>query len=338
MKTIRSMIVVVAVTGACAPAQEPDAFGNVEAVTVTASAQASGQLLMFEVTEGQTLRAGDVVGAIETTELMLERDQLTALREATSARVAEVDHQIEVLEAQRAVVEAQRAAAMAQRSGLAAVREIAQRSYDRTVRLFDQQAATAQQRDQAEREMRTAEDQLRAQDEQIRALDRQVDAQAAQAAAARAQRTSVQRQVASLTAQVARASERVGKAEVRNPLDGTVLVTYAHAGEVVQVAQPLYSIADLRRVDVRAYISETQLASVQLGQTARITFDRGDVRASLAGAVTWIASQAEFTPTPVQTREERTDLVYALKISVPNENGLLKIGMPVDVSFSEAAP
>jgi len=106
----------------------------------------------------------------------------------------------------------------------------------------------------------------------------------------------------------------------------------------VQPGQPLYKIADMSAVDVRAYITEPQLALVRVGQQARVTVDAGNARQTLDGSVSWVATQAEFTPTPIQTREERADLVYAIKIRVPNANGVLKIGMPVDVAFGPAGP
>jgi HlyD family secretion protein len=106
---------------------------------------------------------------------------------------------------------------------------------------------------------------------------------------------------------------------------------------MVQIGQPLYRIANLSSVEVRAYVTEPQLAGIKLGQNATVTIDAGHgQRQTLAGTVTWISSRAEFTPTPIQTREERADLVYALKIRVPNERGALKIGMPADVQFGEA--
>ena len=104
---------------------------------------------------------------------------------------------------------------------------------------------------------------------------------------------------------------------------------------MVQPGQPLYTIANLAEVDVRAYVTEPQLASVRIGQQARVTADAGDARQTLTGTVSWVSAQAEFTPTPIQTRDERADLVYALKIRVPNKDGLLKIGMPVDVEFAQ---
>ena len=139
------------------------------------------------------------------------------------------------------------------------------------------------------------------------------------------------------SAQVGQAGERIRKTEVRNPIAGTVLTTYAKAGEVVQTGQPLYRIANLDAMDVRAYVTEPQLSAIRLGQEARVSIDvGGGRRQSVSGSISWISARAEFTPTPIQTREERADLVYAIKIRVPNASGVLKIGMPVDVQFVES--
>jgi HlyD family secretion protein len=200
--------------------------------------------------------------------------------------------------------------------------------------LFAQQAATAQQLDQAERDYRVLGDQIKAQDQQIRALERQIAAQAEQVQAARAQEQTVKNQVTAAEAQVTQAGERIRKSQVVSPLTGTVLTTYAKAGEVVQAGQPLFKIASLDSVEVRAYVTEPQLAGIRLGQDARVSVDAGrGQRQTLPGTIAWISSQAEFTPTNIQTREVRADLVYAIKVRVPNENGVLKIGMPVDVQF-----
>jgi len=323
----------------CARRAAPDAYGNVEATDVVVGAEASGRLVQYDVTEGQTLTAGAVVGAIDATQLTLERDQLAAQRAATASRIDEVRQQIEGLTAQQGVVIAQRDAAKAQRDALAAQQEIARRTHDRVKRLFDQQAATAQQLDQAERDDRVLGDQIRAQDEQIRAYERQIAAQSEQVQGARAQRQTVVRQVTAADAQVGVADERIRKSRVTSPIAGTVLTTYAKAGEMVQAGQPLFRLARLDAVDVRAYVTEPQLASIRIGQDARVSIDagRGQLQ-TLPGTVTWISSQAEFTPTPIQTREERADLVYALKIRVANPEGRLKIGMPADVQFTAAGP
>jgi len=106
---------------------------------------------------------------------------------------------------------------------------------------------------------------------------------------------------------------------------------------VVQTGQPLYRVADLTTMEVRAYVTEPQLSSIRLGQDAQVSLDAGGgQRQTVPGTITWISSRAEFTPTPIQTRDERVDMVYAIKIRVANANGVLKIGMPVDVQFVPA--
>ena len=335
--TRATLLTIVLAAASCARQTPPDAYGNVEATEVVVGAEAAGRLVSFAVTEGDTLGAGAAVGAIDAAQLHIENEQASAQRGASASRVDEVRRQVASLEAQRSASIAQRDAAVAQRGALAAQQEIAQRAFDRTKRLIVDQAATAQQLDQAERDVRVLAEQIKAQDEQIRAHDRQIAAQADQVRAAQAQEQTVRAQVAAADAQVNQVAERIRKTEVRNPTAGTVLTTYAKAGEIVQVGQPLYRIANLARVDVRAYVSEPQLAAIRLGQQAVVSFDTANVRRqTLNGEVTWTSARAEFTPTPIQTREERADLVYAIKIRVPNEQGTLKIGMPVDVQFVAA--
>lgn len=341
MMSPRHRVVAVAVAiatlnvAACAHRTEPDAYGNVEATEVVIGAESAGRLIRADVTEGQVLAAGAVVGAIDSTQLAFERDQTVAQRGAAASKINEIRRQVSTLEAQRGAVGAQRAAAQAQRSALATQLQIARRAYDRTERLIAGQAATAQQLDQAERDYRVLEDQIKAQDEQIRAYERQGAAVGDQILGARAQEQTAREQVASAEAQVGQAGERLRKTDVRNPVAGTVLTTYARAGENVQVGQPLYKIADLKTVDIRAYVTETQLSAIRIGQEVVVSFDAGHgERHSVSGPITWIAAQAEFTPTPIQTREERADMVYAIKIRLPNGGGVLKIGMPADVQFA----
>ena len=333
---LHMLLLTLCLAGACARPPQPDAYGNVEATEVVVGAEAAGRLVTSAIAEGQTVAAGAVVGEIDATQLNIEREQASAQRGATASRVDEVQRQIDVIEAQRAAAAAQRDAARAQRGALVSQHEIAGRSYDRTSRLFAEQAATAQQLDQAERDYRVLGDQIKAQDDQIRAQERQIAAQGDQIRAARAQVQTVKQQVASADAQLNLVADRIRKSEVRNPVAGTVLATYAKAGEMVQIGQPLYRIADLNVVELRAYVTERQLAGIRLGQEALVSIDVGGGRQTLPGAVSWISARAEFTPTPIQTREERADLVYAIKIRVPKDRGMLKIGMPADVQFVES--
>jgi len=277
---------------ACRRTKAPDAYGNFEADEVSVSAQASGQLTLFTPVEGATLRVGEVVGIVDTTQLGLERAQLVAQQQATSARVAEAGKQIGVYQAQLG---------------------IALRNYQRMQRLFEERAATAQQRDQAERDYRTL---------------------VAQIEAAKAQQQSVARDASSSAARVAQISDQIAKSKVINPQAGTVLATYVKTGEVVQSGQALYKIADVDTLILRAYVTERQLSSVKLGQRVQVHVDQGGGKLlTLPGTVRWVATKAEFTPTPVQTRDERADLVYAVKVYVPNPRGVLKIGMPADLTL-----
>ena len=292
-----SMLLLALLAGACSTTDEPDAYGNFEAIEVVVSSQASGQLKWFTPVEGATLVNGAIVGLVDTTQLDLERVQNVAQRAATEARVSAAGSQVGVYEAQLGV---------------------ARRTLERARRLFDQKAGTAQQLDQAERDYRTL---------------------LAQIAAARSQQRSVGMEVASTSARVSQIRDRISKSQVANPTAGTVLATYAKAGEVVQAGQALYRIANLDTLILRAYVAERQLSSVRLGQRVMVQVDQGDGKLlSMPGMVRWIAAKAEFTPTPVQTRDERADLVYAVKVHVPNPRGALKIGMPADLALAPVAP
>jgi HlyD family secretion protein len=120
-----------------------------------------------------------------------------------------------------------------------------------------------------------------------------------------------------------------------SPLDGTVLTRYAESGEYVQAGQPLFKLASLDSLTLRAYVSGAQLADLRLGQRVKVGVDRADSIATLPGRITWIASAAEFTPTPIQSREERADQVYAVKVVVNNPDGALKIGMPGELVLEQ---
>jgi HlyD family secretion protein len=272
-------------------------------------------------------RQPDAYGNIEATEVVVGSQatgQLAAFSPiegqviASGTVTAVVDTTALVLQARQ--IAAQRATSVLrvgevekQIGVLEAQRAIAQRAYERTKRLFDQQAATAQQLDQAERDYRT--------------LIAQIEATRAQ------QRTAAQ-DIASADARVAQIRDQISKARVINPVSGTVLATYVKAGEVVQPGQPLYRIADLDTLELRAYVNEAQLSQVKLGQVVQISIDAGgDTRRTMPGTVSWVSSQAEFTPTPIQTRDERSNLVYAVKVRVANRGGVLKIGMPADVEL-----
>ncbi|MGH7525090.1 MAG: HlyD family secretion protein [Gemmatimonadales bacterium] len=273
----------------------------------------------------------DAYGNFETTEVVVsaetpgrllwftptEGSRLTADSVVGVIDTTELALEQAQLVAQQAAGGSRAAEVTRQRSALEAELVIARRDYERTQRLHAQHAATAQQLDQVERDYRVLAEQIEG---------------------ARAQYRAVRQDVVSTEARIAQIRERLRKSRISSPLGGTVLATYAEAGEFVQAGQPLYKVANLDSMELRAYVTEPQLARVRIGQSARVSIDVGrDERRVLPGTVTWVSSEAEFTPTPIQTREERADLVYALKILVPNEKGQVKIGMPADVQFVSTA-
>lgn len=136
-----------------------------------------------------------------------------------------------------------------------------------------------------------------------------------------------------VAAQVAQIEEQLAKSKITNPINGTVLIKYAEPGEVVSFGKPLYKIADLNTMELRVYISETQLSDIEIGQEVIVKVYVKDTMKDYKGKVSWISSVAEFTPKIIQTKEERVNLVYAVKILVENDGGL-KIGMPAEMRLA----
>lgn len=218
------------------------------------------------------------------------------------------------LVARRAAAAARTREAASNIGALEVQRTIADRELARTERLLRQSAATAQQGDQAEQGARVVREQL---------------------AGARAAQSSARQEVAALEAQVASIDDKLARSRIRSPLGGTVLARYVEAGEFVQAGQPLFKLAALDSLTFRAYVSNAQLTQLKLGQEVTVGVDRADSIATMPGRVTWIASGAEFTPTPIQTRDERADQVYAVKIAVANPDGRLRIGMPGELTIPQ---
>ena len=263
--------------------------------------------------------ANEVVVSAQTTGQLLSFTPVEGQQLHVGDVVALVDTMQLALERQRVIAQREATGARANEVGeqidvLDVQRDVAQRNYERTRRLFEQHAATAQQLDQAERDYRTL---------------------VAQIEAAGAQRKTAAHDVAASDARTAEIRDQLRRARVINPVTGTVLTTYTHAGEFVQTGQPLYKIANLDTVELRAYVSESQLPGVKLGRPVVVTADAGTgTRRTFPAVVSWVSSRAEFTPTPIETRDQRTNLVYAIKLRVPNPGGVLKIGMPADVELT----
>lgn len=191
--------------------------------------------------------------------------------------------------------------------------ETAQKKLKRIQAMQKDNAATAQQLDDAEGNVQT--------------LEKQIEALATQ-------KESVRAEIKSVNARIHQVEQQLEDAHLVNPVNGTVITTFVEPHELVGQGQPLYQIANLDTLELRAYVSGAQLPSVTLGQPVEVLVDKNaSENQQFSGRVSWIASQAEFTPKMIQTKEERVTQVYAVKIKVPNPDGILKIGMPGEVNF-----
>ena len=168
---------------------------------------------------------------------------------------------------------------------------------------------------------------------QVDDINGAVDLINAQITATRSQEQQVLAEIETMNIQIDQVKEKLSKCHISNPVDGTVLIKYAEAGEVAAQGKPLYKIADLSVMKLKVYVSGDQLPHIKIGQEVEVQIDKTKKEnSSLGGTISWISSTAEFTPKTIQTKEERVNLVYAVKILVPND-GAIKIGMPGEVNF-----
>jgi len=144
------------------------------------------------------------------------------------------------------------------------------------------------------------------------------------------QNAPIVNEVKSFDVQIEKINDQIQKSKIINPIKGTVLAKYSEPNEVTAFGKPLYKIADISEMTLRVYISETQLSQIKVGQNVTVKIDAEKEMKSFPGTISWIASSAEFTPKVVQTKEERVNLVYAVKVNVKND-GSLKIGMPAEM-------
>ncbi len=144
------------------------------------------------------------------------------------------------------------------------------------------------------------------------------------------QNAPILNEIKTIDVQIEKISDQIEKSKIINPIKGTVLAKYAEPNEVTAFGKPLYKIADISEMTLRVYISETQLSKIKVGQNVTVKIDSDKEMKSFSGTISWISSSAEFTPKVIQTKEERVNLVYAVKVKVKN-NGTLKIGMPAEM-------
>jgi len=170
--------------------------------------------------------------------------------------------------------------------------------------------------------------------QQLDAINGQIDVINQQIRSVEIQNAPVVNELKSIDVQISQLEDQLQKSIIKNPIDGTVLVKYAEPNEITSFGKPLYKIADLSTMQLKVYISEKQLASIKIGQKVTVKIDSNKDLKNYEGTISWISSEAEFTPKIIQTKEERVNLVYAVKVDVQND-GSLKTGMPAEMWLSE---
>jgi HlyD family secretion protein len=290
--------------------QEYDASGTFEATEIIVPAEANGIIETFNVYEGETLDSGQQIGYIDTTQLYLKKKQLEAQIKVTGAKLPNIAAQTVQFKQQAAVIQSHL--------------DYLKREQNRVYNLVKADAATPKQLDDINAQIEESQQQLQAVNEQG----------SAQISALQTQHSGISSEVNPLYIQIQQVNDQLQKSKIINPINGTVLTKFAEVDEMATFGKPLYSIADLSTVTLRAYITGGQFTSLKLGQKVNVFVDdRSGKMKGYDGTVSWISDKAEFTPKTIQTKDERANLVYAVKINVKND-GTLKIGMYGEVSFT----
>ena len=280
-----------------------DASGTFEVDEVVVSSEVPGKILSLTVNEGDTISQGKVVGEIDSTNLILQKQQVQATIHSLSEKEASVTPQVDLLQKQLAVQDSQLQNLLHEKT--------------RFENLLKQDAATGKQVDDINAQIDVAQ-------KQIAVTRQQIDVQRNNVST---QNRSIMSERSPLEKQIDQLNNQIDKTDIVNPVSGTVITKYAETGELTSAGKALYEIADLSEMILRAYISGSQLSQVKLGQTVKVLVDNGtNAYKEMSGIVTWISDKAEFTPKTIQTKDERANLVYAIKIRVKND-GYLKIGM-----------
>ncbi len=272
-----------------------DASGVFEATEVTVSARGAGELVLFDIREGESVAAGEALGLIDTTQLHLRKVQLAGSLKAAGARRLNVGRQVASLRQQLATAKSERA---------------------RFEKLVRENAATRTQLDDIEAAVALLETELAARTENLTKGNAGLDGE-----------------IEAMEAQLAQLEDQIAKSVVASPVAGVVLSKYAEQGELAPQGRPLFKVGDLENMFLRVYITADQLTTMQIGQQVRVFADWGaDQRREYPGTVSWISDAAEFTPRTIQTRNERANLVYAVRVAVTND-GYIKTGMYGDIGL-----
>jgi HlyD family secretion protein len=309
----RNFILVIAVMvllSACSSSQlKHDAAGIFEADEVIVSSELGGKILHFKVNEGDLLKKDSVVAIIDALPVSLQQQQLEASVKALSEKTQNVEPQIKLLKEQISVQEIQLANLQHERA--------------RIESLLKADAATAKQLDDINFQIESLKKQIVVTQQQI----------AVQINNVQTQNRAILSESNPLQKQIAQLKDKEQRASIINPLMGTVLTKYAMEGEITSAGKALYKLADLSSLILRTYISGTQLSEIKLGQTVKVFIDEGEKKyKEYTGTITMVSDKAEFTPKTIQTKDERANLVYAVKVLVKND-GYLKIGMYGEIQF-----
>jgi HlyD family secretion protein len=274
-----------------------DAYGNFESTDQLVTPEMPGKLLFFHIQEGETIEKGDTVALVDTTQLYLKKQQLKASIKAIKGKLQDPGPQIELLQKQI---------------------EVMSKELKRVESLLAADAATPKQLDDLQGKIDVLEQQIKTTREQSALANR-----------------ALLSQIPPIETQILQLNDQIDRCFVINPVDGTVLLKLVEEGEMVAQSRALYKIANLSTMELRAYISGDQLADMAIGQKVIVEIDQDkDSNQQLEGEISWVSDRAEFTPKTIQTKEERVNLVYAIKVKVNNEEGILKIGMPGEVFFN----
>ena len=309
------------------PADRVRVSGYVEATEVRVAPEVGGRLLDLKVAEGDRVKTGDIVAQLDTADITL------ALRRAAAERQG-ADAQLRLLLAgarQEDIrqAEAQRAAAEADVSGARQELASAERDLKRFEDLLASNSGAQKPRDDAATRRDVANDRIRAGEERVRAA---AEAVARLKSGARQEEIDAARaRLAGVDAQIATLEKAQRDATVLAPASGTVTQKLADQGELIAPRTPIVVLADLVHVWANVYVDEPLVPRVTLGQKATLFTDAGGP--GIEGTVTFISPKAEFTPRNVQTAEERSKLVFRVKVAVDNAKGVLKQGMPVEAEI-----
>ena len=302
------------------------ATGYIEATDVRVAPEVGGRLVTLEVDEGQRVAAGDVVGRLDTADTELAMRRASADREQAQAQLALLQAGARAEDIRQASAQLQ--SAQAEVRGAEAELEAANADLERFESLLRANAGSVKQRDDAKTRKDVATARLTGARERARAA---ADALARLKAGARPQELAAARaRVSAVDAQIASLQKSLGDALVRSPVGGVVTSKLIDVGEMVAPRAPIVVITDLDHAWANVYVDEPLVPQLKIGQPATLVTDAGQ---RIDGTITFISPKAEFTPRNVQTAEERSKLVYRIKVTADNRNGVLKPGMPVEAEL-----